>query len=158
MGLDSQITPDLARRAIFLRDVIRKLGGQEKIDTSGKSPASLHHRGNRFACRARGGPRIWSRRDRFPAILGISLNILIRAEPGERLTPEPVTRALSATAFPAMPEIFATIRADLDKAHMLNTDGRLTPIAEKYAMFWRQSLARQVSHQRLARATGYNVG
>jgi len=31
------------------------------------------------------------------------------------------------------------------RGRFYDTDGRLTPIAEKYAMFWRQFLAQQVS-------------
>jgi hypothetical protein len=50
MGLDSpDHTKSSPSGAFFLRGVVRALGGNEKFDTSGKSPASVHHRGNWFA-------------------------------------------------------------------------------------------------------------
>ncbi len=81
---------------------------------------------------------------RYPAILDISLNVLIRAEPGEKVTPELVARALSATSnFPVTPESFETVRADLDQAHLIDDEGFLSPLADRYADMWRRFLAQK---------------
>ena len=83
-------------------------------------------------------------RTRYPDILDISLAVLIRSDPSEILTPELVTRALSATSnFPATPESFAIVRADLDKAHLIDDEGRLSTLADKYADMWRRLLAQK---------------
>lgn len=83
-------------------------------------------------------------RTRYPFILDISLPVLIRSEPGEQVTPELVTRALSATSnFPATPESFEIVKADLDKAHLIDDEGRLSTLADKYADMWRRFLAQR---------------
>ncbi len=81
---------------------------------------------------------------RYPAILDLSLAVLIRAEPGEAVTPELVTRALSATTHPTTPETFEIVRADLDKANLLDDDGHLTMLADRFGSMWRRFLARKV--------------
>jgi len=81
---------------------------------------------------------------RYPELLDITLNVLVRADHGERVTPEMVHRTLSATAsFPPGPESFETVRANLDKAHFIDEDGHLTALADKYADMWRRHLANE---------------
>ena len=83
-------------------------------------------------------------RTRYPAISDISLAVLIRADAGEKLTPELVTRALSvSTQFLPTPESFETVRADLDNAHLLDDDGHLTPLADNFARMWLKFLAQR---------------
>ena len=80
---------------------------------------------------------------RYPAILDATAAVLIRAEPSEKFTPELVTRALSASAsFPLYPSSFETIRADLDRAHFLDDEGHLNPLANRYGEFLRRWLAK----------------
>jgi hypothetical protein len=85
-------------------------------------------------------------RTRYPFIQDISLAVLIRSEPSEVLTPELVSRALSATSnFAPGPESFETVRADLDKAHLLDEEGRLSVLANRYADMWRRFLAKSAA-------------
>jgi hypothetical protein len=85
-----------------------------------------------------------TQRTRYPAILDISLAVLIRAEEGAQITPELVARALAATLnHPATPESFEIVRADLDQAHLLDDEGRLTTLADRFAGFWRKFLAQR---------------
>ncbi len=80
---------------------------------------------------------------RYPAILDASAAVLIRAEPNEKVTPELVARALCFSAtFPLMASSFEMIRADLDKANLLDDDGCLTPVANRYGEFLRRWLAK----------------
>jgi hypothetical protein len=52
---------------------------------------------------------------RYPGITDQSLAVLIRADPGEPLTPQLVARALSATSiFVGGTDSFEAVRADLD--------------------------------------------
>ena len=80
---------------------------------------------------------------RYPEILAITLNVLIRAEHGEKITPEFVDRALSATSqFAPGPQSFEIVRANLDKTHFIDDQGELTQLADKYADMWRRHLAK----------------
>ena len=84
-------------------------------------------------------------RARYPDITEESAAVLIRAEPGEKVSPELVTRALSASSqYKLEPESFARIRADFDRVHFIDDEGHLSPLADKYGHFLRQWLARQV--------------
>jgi hypothetical protein len=81
---------------------------------------------------------------RYPELLDITLNVLIRADHGEKITPELVDRALSATSrFAPGPESFEIVRANLDRVHFIDDHGELTPVADRYADMWRRHLAKQ---------------
>lgn len=83
------------------------------------------------------------KQDRYPSILAITLNVLIRAEHGEKITPELVDRALSATSqFAPGPQSFEIVRANLDRMHFIDDQGELTALADKYADMWRRHLAK----------------
>ena len=82
---------------------------------------------------------------RYPELLDITLNVLVRADHGAEITPELVDRALSATSiFSPGPQSFETVRANLTRAHMLDEDNRLNDLADKYGDMWRRHLAKQV--------------
>lgn len=83
---------------------------------------------------------------RYPELLDITLNVLVRADHGAEITPELVDRALSATSlFPPGPQSFETVRANLTRAHFIDEEGRLTLLADKYADMWRRHLAKAVT-------------
>lgn len=81
----------------------------------------------------------------YPDILDASAAVLVRAEPGEALTPELVTRALANNSIMAMAETpYDVIRADLDRVHFIDETGKLTPVADRYGEFLRRWLATRV--------------
>jgi hypothetical protein len=82
---------------------------------------------------------------RYPTIdLGLTLAVLLAAEPGSLLTPATLDKALAGRPeFTLTADSFETVRADLDRAHMIDDEGRLTPLADKFAAMWRRFLAKE---------------
>ena len=80
---------------------------------------------------------------RYPAITDMSLAVLLLAEPGSLITPATVDAAVAnRRAFTLTAESFETVRADLDRAHLIDEDGHLTPLADNFARMWREHLAK----------------
>jgi hypothetical protein len=80
---------------------------------------------------------------RYPAITDMSLAVLLLAEPGSQVTPATVDAALAnRRAFTLTADSFETVRADLDRAHLIDEDGNLTPMADNFARMWREFLAK----------------
>jgi hypothetical protein len=79
---------------------------------------------------------------RYPAITDFSLAVILAAEPSAEITPELVETTfarpgdLAAKGLP-----FEAIVADLDRAHMIDENRRLTPLADRYAAMWQRFLA-----------------
>lgn len=83
---------------------------------------------------------------RYPELLDITLNVLVRADHGAEITPELIDRALSATStFPGGPESFETVRANLTRANFLDDEGRLNTLADRYGDMWRRHLAKKAT-------------
>jgi hypothetical protein len=82
----------------------------------------------------------------YPAIRDFTLAVLLAAEPGAHITPATVDAALGRYGdnlpswFGRDDTTFEAVRDDLDKAHMLDDDARLTPLADRYADMWRRFL------------------
>lgn len=80
---------------------------------------------------------------RYPAITDMSLAVLLLVDPGSQLTPAMVDAALAnRRAFTLTADSFETVRADLDRAHLLDEDGHLTPMADNFARMWREHLTK----------------
>jgi len=74
--------------------------------------------------------------DLYPNLTTASLRTLLTADPGAEITPALVAKATGDAAnFPAVVE-------DLNRAHMLDPSGELTPLADSYARICRVALSK----------------
>jgi hypothetical protein len=82
---------------------------------------------------------------RYPAIdLDLTLKVLLAADPSSLVTPATVDAALAGRPdFTLTAESFETVRADLSRAHMIDEDDRLTPLADNYVAMWKRFLAKK---------------
>jgi hypothetical protein len=75
--------------------------------------------------------------------MDLTLAVLMASAPGSQITPTSVDKALaSQTTFALTAETFETVRADLERAHLIDDEDRLTPLADNYAAMWRRFLAK----------------
>ncbi len=74
--------------------------------------------------------------ERYPNLSLASLRVILAAEPGAAVTPELVARATGCAGD------FAAVVRDLNRAHMLDDSGELTPLADSYARICRLQLVR----------------
>jgi hypothetical protein len=81
----------------------------------------------------------------YPAITDFSLSVILLAEPGAEITPALLDAARTKqTTFDLSAVTFEDVLADLDKAHMIDSDNRLTQLGDKFAEICRAWFARQV--------------
>jgi len=90
-----------------------------------------------------------SKSSRYPDITDMSLAVILAARPGSEITRESVDRALTNwRAFTLTGDDFAHVKADLSRAHMIDENNLLTPLADNYARMWRQHFAKQAKQDR----------
>lgn len=75
--------------------------------------------------------------DRYPNLSTASLRVILTAEPGAEVTPALVAKATGTASD------FAAVVDDLNRAHMLDPSGELTPLADSYARICRAVVAAQ---------------
>ena len=73
---------------------------------------------------------------RYPNLTRDSLRVLLTAAPSAEITPAIVAEATGNA------ENFAAVVEDLNRAHMLDPSGELTPLADNYARICRASFRR----------------
>jgi hypothetical protein len=73
----------------------------------------------------------------YPNLSLASLRVILAAEPGAAVTPELVAGATGSAGD------FAAVVEDLNRAHMLDESGELTPLADSYARIWRLHVKQQ---------------
>ena len=83
-----------------------------------------------------------SQTTRYPNITDFTLAVILSATPGAEITRELVeqTRMHRTIADHATYEV---VIDDLTRAHLVDVDNTLTPLADNYARMWRDHFAKQ---------------
>lgn len=67
---------------------------------------------------------------RYPLLLEISLAVVLHATPGATITRELVAQATGRA------EAFDAVLSDLIRAHFVDDENRLSPLADAFARMW----------------------
>jgi hypothetical protein len=82
---------------------------------------------------------------RYPDIKDFTLAVIMTAAPGAEITRQIVEEARSHRALNTPTDTFDVVMEDLNRAHLIDVDNTLTPLADSYARMWRDHFAKQES-------------